>query len=79
MQNTVLSLQPIKQSDTEALDRLIIRKVHDALGFPFIPSTSIATLPVSYHGFNFPSIARINAGIVVNGVSRDLNHHIRSY
>jgi len=75
----LLSLQPIKQSDAEALDRLIIRKVHDALGFPFIPSTSIATLPVSYHGFDFPSIAHINAGIVVNGVSCDLNHHIRSY
>ena len=43
------------------------------------PSTSITTLPVSYHGFNFLSIAHINAGIVVNGVSCDLNHHIRSY
>ena len=75
----LLSLQPVKQSDAEALDRLIIRKVHDALGFPFQPSTSIATLPISYHGFDFPSIAHINAGIVVNGVSHDLNHHIRSY
>ena len=33
----LLSLQLIKQSDTKALDRLIIHKVHDALGFPFIP------------------------------------------
>ncbi|EDR05378.1 uncharacterized protein LACBIDRAFT_329822 [Laccaria bicolor S238N-H82] len=59
----LLSLQSLKQPDAEALDRLIIQKVHDALGFPFQPSTSIATLPVLYHGFDFPSIARINAGI----------------
>ena len=32
----LLSLQPIKQADAEALDKLIIRKVHDALGFPFL-------------------------------------------
>lgn len=75
----LLSLQPLKQSDAEALDRLTIRKVHDALGFPFQSSTSIATLPVLYHGFDFPSIARINAGISVNGIIRDLNHHISSY
>lgn len=50
-----------------------------ALGFPFRPSSRIATLPLSLHGFDFPSIARINAGIAVAGISRDLNHHIRSY
>jgi len=77
--HALLSLQPVKQSDAEALDRLIIRKVHDVLGFPFQLSTSIATLPVSYHGFDFLSIARINAAISVNGIVRDLNHHIPSY
>ncbi|KIK04953.1 hypothetical protein K443DRAFT_92029 [Laccaria amethystina LaAM-08-1] len=65
----LLSLQPVKQSDADALDRLVVHKVHDALGFPFQPSTPIATLPVSYHGFDFPSIARINAAITVNGIS----------
>ena len=75
----LLSLQPLKQLDAEALDRLIIWKVHDALGFPFQPSTSIATLPVLYHGFDFPSIAHINAAISINGIIRDLNHHIASY
>jgi hypothetical protein len=69
----------IKQSDAEVLDRLIIEKVHLALGFPFRPSSRIATLPLSLHGFDFPSIARINAGITVAGISRDLNHHIHSY
>lgn len=75
----MLYLQPIKQSDAEALDKQIIEKVHLALGFPFRPSSRIATLPLSLHGFDFPSIARINAGIAVAGISRDLNHHIRSY
>ena len=63
----MLYLQPIKQSDAEALDKQIIEKVHLALGFPFRPSSRIATLPLSLHGFDFPSIARINAGIVVLG------------
>ena len=75
----LLSLQPIKQADAEALDKLIIRKVHDALGFPFQPSSVIATLPVAHHGSGFPSIARINAGLAVEGLIRDLNHHIPAY
>jgi len=75
----LLSLQPIKQADAEALDKLIIRKVHDALGFPFQPSSVIATLPVAHHGSGFPSIARINAGLAVEGLMRDLNHHIPAY
>ena len=75
----MLYLQPIKQSDAEALDKQIIEKVHLALGFPFRPSSKIANLPLSHHGFDFPSIARINAGIAVAGISRDLNHHIRAY
>lgn len=75
----LLSLQPIKQADAETLDKTIIRKVHEALGFPFQPSSIIATLPVSHHGFSFPSIARINASVAVEGIMRDLNHHIPAY
>ena len=75
----LISLQPIKQTDAETLDKIIIRKVHDALGFPFQPSSIIATLPVSHHGFGFPSIARINACLAVEGLMRDLNHHIHAY
>ena len=75
----LLSLQPVTQKDAEHLDSLIMRKAHDALGFPFQPSTNIATLPVARHGFGFPSVARINAGLSVEGLSRDLNHHIPAY
>ena len=75
----LLALQPVRQTDAETLDKLIIHKVHDVLGFPFHPNTEIATLPVSSHGFGFPSIARINAGLAVEGLSWDLNHHIPAY
>ncbi|KAF8953177.1 hypothetical protein BDZ97DRAFT_1873600 [Flammula alnicola] len=75
----LLSLQPIMPPDAIKLDRMIIQKVHDALGFPFRPSTEIATLPVSHHGFGFPSISKINASLSVEGLQRDLNHHIPAY
>ena len=75
----LLSLQPIKQNDAETLDKIITWKVHDALGFPFQPSSIIATLPVSHHGLGFPSIARINASLAVEGLMRDLNHHLTAY
>ncbi|KAJ7070327.1 hypothetical protein B0H15DRAFT_737458, partial [Mycena belliarum] len=75
----LLSLQPVKQVDAEALDARISTKIHAILGMPFNPSSKILTLPVSLHGFGFPSLARINAGIVVEGIARDLNHHIPAY
>ncbi|KAJ6628063.1 hypothetical protein B0H10DRAFT_2209740 [Mycena sp. CBHHK59/15] len=75
----LLLLQPIKQSDTEELNRKIMRKVHDKLGMPFTPNTKILNLPLKFHGLEFPSIARINAGIAIDGLARDLNHHIPAY
>ncbi|KJA27645.1 hypothetical protein HYPSUDRAFT_130807 [Hypholoma sublateritium FD-334 SS-4] len=74
-----LTLQPIKHTDAEKLDRKVIERVHNILGFPFRPNTNIATLPLSLHGFDFPSIARINQAIAVAGIGRDLNHHIQAY
>lgn len=75
----LLSLQLITIADAEKLDKAIMHKVHDALGFPFHPTTDIAMLPISQHGFGFPSIARINAALAIDGLSRDLNHHIPAY
>ncbi|KAJ7243120.1 hypothetical protein B0H12DRAFT_1131436, partial [Mycena haematopus] len=75
----LLSLQPIKQADAEALGIQISSKIHRILGMPFSPNSKILTLPVSHHGLGFPSIARINAGISVDGLMRDLNHHITAY
>ena len=75
----LLTFQPITDTDALKLDRLIASKVHATSGFPWIFNTEIATLPVSLHGFDFPSIRRINASIAVDGLTRDLNHHISSY
>ena len=75
----LLSFQPITDSDALKLDRSVAAKVHAASGFPWIFNTEIATLPVSLHGFEFPSIRRINASIAVDGLARDLNHHIPAY
>ncbi|KAF9058035.1 hypothetical protein BJ165DRAFT_1360880, partial [Panaeolus papilionaceus] len=75
----LLSLQPISKTDATTLDKMIIKKVHDALGFPFLPSTDIALMPISEHGFAFPSITNINASLAVEGLNRDLNHHIPAY
>lgn len=75
----LLSLQPVTPKEAEQLDSLVMRKVHDVLGFPFQPSTTIATLPVAQHGFGFPSVARINAGLSIEGLSHNLNHHIPAY
>ena len=75
----LLSLQPVKQLDAEQLDRMISGKVHELLRFPYSLQTNILTLPLSHHGLDFPSVAGINAGIVAEGLMRDLNHHIRAY
>ncbi|KAK6981319.1 hypothetical protein R3P38DRAFT_3234332 [Favolaschia claudopus] len=64
---------------SEEMDRRIMRKVHDELGMPFTPNTLIMGLPLKLHGLEFPSIARINAGIAIDGLARDLNHHIHAY
>ncbi|TFK21088.1 hypothetical protein FA15DRAFT_718181 [Coprinopsis marcescibilis] len=75
----LLYLQPIRKTDAESLDKLIIRRVHQLTGFPFSPNTEIATLPISALGLGFPSISRINAGIALNGINRDLNRHLYAY
>lgn len=64
----LLSLQPLMPTDATQLDKLIMKKVHEALGFPFQPSTDIATLPVSAHGFGFPSLSVINASLSMEGL-----------
>jgi hypothetical protein len=75
----LISIQPIKNSDALLLDKQIAGKVHMALGFPYRGNTEILTLPVEHHGMDFPSITQINMGLVVEGIARDLNHHILAY
>jgi hypothetical protein len=75
----LLSLQPIKQTDAEQLDRLISAKVHKLLCFPYSLQTNILTLSLKLHGLDFPSIVRINACIATEGMMHDLNHDFHAY
>ena len=75
----MLALQPIKQKDAERLDHKLSAKIHGCLGFPFRPNSDILFLPVKHMGFDFPSIAKINLSLAIEGLARDLNHHIMSY
>ena len=75
----LLSIQPIKPGDALSLDKMIASKIHHITGFPYNPNTDILTLPVDLHGLDYPSVARINAGIATEGLWRDLNHHVPAY
>jgi hypothetical protein len=75
----LLSIQPIKLGDALSLDKMVTSKIHHITGFPYNPKTEILTLPVDLHGLDYPSIARINAGIAIEGLWRDLNHHVPAY
>jgi hypothetical protein len=58
---------------------MIATKIHLITGFPYNPNTKILTLPLHLHGLDFPSLVRINAGIAIEGLWRDLNHHVPAY
>jgi hypothetical protein len=75
----LLSLQLILHADAIRLDQRIMKCVHASLGFPFCPSSIVSTLPLAFSSFDFPSLACINAGIAIDGLAWDLNHHIPAY
>ena len=75
----ILSLQPITGKDVECLDHKISGKVHECLGFLFRPNSDILFQPINQMGFKFPSITKINRSLAIEGLARDLNHHIKPY
>jgi hypothetical protein len=75
----LLSIQPIKPGDALSLDKMIASKIHLITGFPYNPNTDILMLPLDLHGLDYPSLVRINAGIAMEGLWRDLNHHVPAY
>ncbi|PPR05725.1 hypothetical protein CVT26_008912 [Gymnopilus dilepis] len=75
----LLSLQPVKHTEAGLLDKAIANKIHKLTGFPYQHNTDIMTLSLSCFGLDFPSITRINACIAIEGLARDLNHHIDTY
>ena len=71
-----LAFQPLLRADADMLDTAIAHKVHDYLRFPFPFNSTLLSLPLQLHGFDFPSVARLNACAAVTGLLRDLNHHL---
>ncbi|KAH7904153.1 hypothetical protein BJ138DRAFT_1186025, partial [Hygrophoropsis aurantiaca] len=71
-----LAFQPIKPKHALQLDLQLAHRVHDHLRYPFHFNSSLLSLPLKMLGFDFPSISRINDAAAVNGLQRDLNHHI---
>lgn len=74
-----LSFQPISRKDAKSLDLLIAKKIHEYLAFPFAFNSTLLSLPLSLHGFDFPSISRTNDACALQGLQRDLNHHVPSF
>ncbi|OSD05171.1 hypothetical protein PYCCODRAFT_1362579, partial [Trametes coccinea BRFM310] len=74
-----LSYQPIPRPVADELDRLLARRVHEYLGFPFQFNHHLLFAPLPDFGFDFPSIARINDSAAIQGLIRDLNHHVSTF
>ncbi|KAI0039607.1 hypothetical protein FA95DRAFT_1503928, partial [Auriscalpium vulgare] len=70
-----LSFQPLLPKDADALDQLLASRIHEYLRFPFRFHSKLLSLPLSFYGLDFPSIARLNDSAAVVGLQRDLNHH----
>lgn len=47
--------------------------------FPFIFNSALLSFPVESFGFGFPSISRPNSTLALQGMLRDLNHHIPAF
>ncbi|KZV99524.1 hypothetical protein EXIGLDRAFT_640506 [Exidia glandulosa HHB12029] len=75
----VLTMQPVTATEATALDSKVMSRVHQMMTFRYCPSSTILTLPVGLHGLGWTSIARLNASLAVEGLARDLNHHVPAY
>ncbi|GJE96473.1 hypothetical protein PsYK624_126700 [Phanerochaete sordida] len=75
----LLSHQPVSRAHASALDRLLATRIHDMLHFPFPFNSSLLFLPLAHLGFDFPSIEHINDAAALDGLTRDLNHHVPTF
>jgi len=74
-----LAYQPLTPADALLLDFRIAHCMHEYLGFPFHFNTHLFTLPLTFGGFDFPSISRLNAAAAVSGLTHDLNHFLLAF
>lgn len=70
-----LQLNPITPRQAMLIDTQIAEKVAAAIGVRHSAS-DVLTLPLRYHGFDFPSVWRINGETSINMLLRALNHHL---
>jgi hypothetical protein len=71
-----LRLQPISWNQADLLDHHLAAKIHAYYQWVSKVPTDVLLLSVSDHGFEFPSIADINAAVTIKGINRDLNHQL---
>ncbi|KAI0364747.1 hypothetical protein BV20DRAFT_955566 [Pilatotrama ljubarskyi] len=74
-----LSYQPLPRSSVLDLDCLLAHHIHDYLGFPFHFSTHLLFAPLSHLGFEFRSLSQLNDAAAIEGLLRDLNHHVPAF
>ncbi|KAG2118985.1 uncharacterized protein F5147DRAFT_767731 [Suillus discolor] len=75
----LLAFQPITRTQAVELDHLLARHIHEYYHFPFHFNSALLTLPVESFGFGFPSISRLNSTLALQGMLRDLSHHILAF
>lgn len=75
----LLLLQLILHTNAQRLDQRLIHRVHKILDFLFCPLSKLLTLLLELEDFDFLSILKINAGIVVDSLVWDLKYHIPAY
>ncbi|KAI0361274.1 hypothetical protein OH77DRAFT_1391885 [Trametes cingulata] len=74
-----LSYQPLARSSALCLDHLLAHHVHDYLGFPFRFNSQLLFAPLSDLGFDFRSLVHLNDTAALQGLLRDLNHHVSTF
>lgn len=74
----LLQLQPVRAKDARDLDDMITRKWCAALNVPST-TTPLLFLPLDRHGFDLPSVERLNDEVAVESLVRMLNHHLRPF
>ncbi|KAG2348417.1 hypothetical protein BDR05DRAFT_835286, partial [Suillus weaverae] len=75
----LLAFQPITRTQAQQLDHMIAHLVHDYYRFPFHFHSTLLSLPIDLFGMGFPSISCLNDTLALQGMLRDLNHHIPAF
>ncbi|KAK4703868.1 hypothetical protein P7C70_g2343, partial [Phenoliferia sp. Uapishka_3] len=74
-----MTLQPLRQDDADKLDGAITSRIQKYMGWVYPVEGHFLSLPLKNQGFGLTSPARINQELLLEGVRRDLNHHLAPY